>query len=70
MISRSRVTQPGLTLAIVMNASAPGHAHADMTVAVGDAFMIEDVAGGHQLIRQFFQFRRVDFRHIFSAWQA
>src|SRR5262245_23276300 len=40
-------------------------AHADMAVAVGDIFMIENMAGRNQLVRQFLQFPRVYFGHIF-----
>ena len=32
-------------------------AHTDMTVTVGDALVIEDVASGYQFLRQLFQLR-------------
>ena len=49
MINRSIVTQPGLTLAMVINAFDARHPHADVAVAVGDALVVENVAGGNQL---------------------
>ena len=64
MTSRSNVAHPGLTPAMVTNASVPGIAHADVAEAIRDAFAVENMAAVDQFLLELFEFARIKTGNI------
>ena len=44
-----------------------GHAHADVAVAVGDAFMVENMTGGNQFVGELLKLGRIDGGNVFAT---